>query len=99
MHTPQTHKDQVLRLPPDATILASSSKTPIEVYAVSNRVLGIQGHPEFSKEYIREVTVLRKEQGMIDEWVAKESFESMDGKTPHTDVWGKILKKWIDHEE
>ena len=41
---------QVWELPPGAELLASSEKTNIEIFAVENHVLGIQGHPEFTED-------------------------------------------------
>jgi len=43
---------QVLELPPGAELLASSPKTPIEMYRVGENTLGIQGHPEFNKDVV-----------------------------------------------
>lgn len=48
----QVHRDQVKRLPPQATLVASSTKTAFEVYALGKQVLCFQGHPEFSPEVV-----------------------------------------------
>jgi hypothetical protein len=38
----QTHQDQVLELPPCATLLASSPNCPVEMYAIGDQVLCMQ---------------------------------------------------------
>ncbi|EIE22629.1 class I glutamine amidotransferase-like protein [Coccomyxa subellipsoidea C-169] len=48
----EIHQDCVLELPKDATLLASSPKTRVEVWAYDNHVLCIQGHPEFSRDFM-----------------------------------------------
>lgn len=42
------HQDQVINLPPGAELLAGSSYCPVAMYEIEGRVLGIQGHPEFT---------------------------------------------------
>ena len=44
-------QDQVHVLPPDATILASTARCPVGIFQVGQRMLGVQAHPEFSKDY------------------------------------------------
>ena len=42
-----SHQDQVLDLPDGATLLASAPTCPIAAYTVGDRVICVQGHPEF----------------------------------------------------
>ena len=50
----EVHQDQVLKLPPMATLLAFSCHCPYEIYGIDELVLCIQGHPEFSKDVVEE---------------------------------------------
>ena len=66
-------QDQVQQLPDDSTILASSEKCPIGLFRVGERMLGIQGHPEFTKAYskaLMEVRIERIGKPIIDEGIA-----------------------------
>lgn len=56
-----SHQDQVTVLPPGAETLAGDAHCPIQMYAVSNGVLCIQGHPEFSPPYAQAHLKLRRE--------------------------------------
>ncbi|PSC69199.1 glutamine amidotransferase isoform A [Micractinium conductrix] len=47
------HQDQVLEVPPGATLLASSERCPVEMFSVGGHVLCIQGHPEFDSDVVR----------------------------------------------
>lgn len=53
------HQDQVLEVPPGATLLASSERCPVEMYAVGDHVLCIQGHPEFDREVVEQLAAPR----------------------------------------
>lgn len=48
----QVHRDQVSEVPPGAEVLASSERTGIEMYAIGDHVLAIQGHPEFYDDVV-----------------------------------------------
>jgi GMP synthase-like glutamine amidotransferase len=45
-----SHQDQVLELPDGAELLASAPTCPIAGYTIGERVLSVQGHPEFGPE-------------------------------------------------
>lgn len=53
-------QDQVLDLPPGAQVLAGNSHCPVGIFRVG-RMLGIQGHPEFTPAYADALLNLRRE--------------------------------------
>lgn len=58
---PVSHQDQIVELPKDATVLASSSFTPYAVLEYpQRRAISFQGHPEFSPEYATALIDLRR---------------------------------------
>lgn len=68
-------EDQVQKLPPNSTILASSMDCPIGMFRVGTNMLGIQGHPEFTKEFDRAVVEDRREK--IGGEKVKKALESL----------------------
>lgn len=50
----ELHQDVVTKLPPGAVPLASSDHTAYEAFSLGRRTLGVQGHPEFDADGIRE---------------------------------------------
>ncbi len=48
-----SHKDQVVSLPEEATVIAESDFCPYFVVQWNNHFLSIQGHPEWSTDYSR----------------------------------------------
>ncbi len=45
-----SHQDQVVKMPEDSKLIASSDFCPIAGFQTGN-ILALQGHPEFSKDY------------------------------------------------
>lgn len=46
-----SHGDSVLQLPPDSTLLASSSTCTNEIFLVGSTLIACQSHPEFDYDY------------------------------------------------
>lgn len=56
-----SHEDQVVTLPPDARLLATSGYCPNAMFALGERVVGIQAHPEFTAPLSHRLIGLREE--------------------------------------
>ncbi|NMH64156.1 glutamine amidotransferase-related protein [Shewanella salipaludis] len=55
-----SHQDQVSVLPAAAQVLAASDFCPFYMVQIDAHFLGIQGHPEFSKAYSRDLMEARR---------------------------------------
>ncbi|WP_116472848.1 glutamine amidotransferase-related protein [Zobellella maritima] len=55
-----SHQDQVLSLPERARVLAGSDFCPNAAFTLDDRVIGVQGHPEFTPAYSRFLIEQRK---------------------------------------
>ncbi len=60
LHLVVSHQDQVTKLPPGAERLAGSAFCPIAMYRIADHVFAMQAHPEFSREYSRELMEVRR---------------------------------------
>ena len=58
---PVCHQDQVTALPPGAMRLARNSHCENFIVRFTDRILGVQGHPEFSVEFIRKLVEWRRD--------------------------------------
>ena len=56
-----THVESVLALPPGANLLASSDTDPHQAFAVGTSAWGVQFHPEFDAQVIREYIQARSD--------------------------------------
>lgn len=81
-------QDQILELPPDAQILGGNEMCPVGVIQVGKNMLGIQGHPEFSKEYDRFLMEMRVTRMGKD--VVEKGVESLEKKV---DV--ELMRGWF----
>ena len=70
-----SHQDQVLALPPGATLLASNAHCPVAAYALGQQVLCVQPHPEFDAAYA--AFLLDKRRSQMDEAVYQERLSSL----------------------
>ncbi|KAK9809562.1 hypothetical protein WJX73_001869 [Symbiochloris irregularis] len=77
----ESHQDQIFEMPPGATLFASSAKTPIEIWGLGSTVLGIQGHPEFSTQFMRDLIAWRLEHRTATPDQAKGAIAELD-QTP-----------------
>ena len=68
-------QDQVVKLPPHATVLASTPDCPVAMLQVGDTMLGIQAHPEFGKPYEAALINIRIEK--IGEQKAQKALESL----------------------
>lgn len=90
----QVHRDHVASVPEGAEILASTSKTGIQVFRIKNQVLGIQGHPEFFNDIVADLVKRREKAGIISQ---KLGFEALDSlvNDPDRAHWVKWLRKFL----
>lgn len=58
-----SHRDQVVRLPEHGVLLGESDHCPVAMFRVGEKMLGIQGHPEFSAAYTE--ALIRGRTGLI----------------------------------
>lgn len=71
------HQDQVVDLPSGFNTLASNDFCPHSMISDNDVMLGIQGHPEFSKEYCAYRAEARRE--LIGENKYQETLELLEG--------------------
>jgi GMP synthase-like glutamine amidotransferase len=74
-----SHQDQVLALPPGATLLATQPDCPVAAYALGDQVFCIQPHPEFTPEV--SAFLLDKRRALMGEPLYEQSMASLS--EPH----------------
>ncbi|MFQ5419816.1 MAG: GMP synthase, partial [Anaerolineae bacterium] len=55
------HQDQVVKLPPGAERLGGDEFCPNTMFTIGDQVLGIQGHPEFTSDFMTAVIASRQD--------------------------------------
>ena len=82
-------QDQVIRMPGLSAVHASSTVCPIGMFTVGSNMLGIQGHPEYSKNYDKALLLDRRKR--IGEAKVSSALESM-----WRNVDQLLLGRWIN---
>ena len=83
-------QDQVQELPPDSRVLAQAPDCPVGMFTVGHTMLGIQAHPEFSKDYVS--AIIQDREQRIGEAKTRSGLESLNQAT-HTPT----LARWISN--
>lgn len=69
-------QDQVVALPASSTCLGSTEICPVAMFSVADHMLGIQGHPEFSRDFLRSLIEDRTQ--LIGANTSSIALESLD---------------------
>lgn len=82
------HQDQVTRLPPGAEHLGGNTFCPNIFFTIGEQVLGIQGHPEFTRAIMEQLIA-----GLpgVEVKVLAEAARSLDEGPPDN----RLLAQWI----
>ncbi len=83
------HQDQVVKLPPEAELLGGNTFCPIALYEIDNRVLGIQGHPEFSASIMQDLLPMAEKE--LEPPMYEASVRSLGSGTPDN----QLVAQWI----
>eukprot|EP01084_Bolivina_argentea_P021320 39597_1 len=100
----QAHNDVVFKLPEEitnngnASILAYSQYTDIEMYHIGQYILGVQGHPEFTTEYLSNAIVENQKYMRLTDNELQRILETMKLNEPSLNEWQCMLKAWLRFE-
>ena len=83
-----SHQDQVTELPPGAERIAGSAFCPIAMYRVGEHVFAMQAHPEFTRQYSRELMDVRR--GLIGDERVEPGMASLA-----KDVDAAAVARWM----
>ncbi|KAK4424293.1 Gamma-glutamyl peptidase 5 [Sesamum alatum] len=91
----ECHRDEVRELPPEAEILGWSNKTRVEMFTYGNHIMGIQGHPEYTKDILFHLIDRLSNNSLIEESLAKESKLKLESVEPDRDEWKKLCTSFL----
>ncbi|MCW5605758.1 MAG: type 1 glutamine amidotransferase, partial [Burkholderiales bacterium] len=84
------HQDQVIQVPPDAAVIASSEFCPVAGLDYGGRALSFQPHPEFADAFVRDLVASRREFS-IPAPVADIALASIGGPTDREMLGRRII--------
>lgn len=83
-------QDQIQFLPKNSKVLAQSPMCPVGIIRIGNKMLGIQGHPEFSAVYVKSLMLDRANR--IGEQTVKTGIESLN-----IPMQSRVVAQWINN--
>ncbi|XP_008794061.2 gamma-glutamyl peptidase 5-like [Phoenix dactylifera] len=91
----ECHRDEVWELPPLAEVMAWSEKTGIEMFRYGDHIMGIQGHPEYTKEILLHLIDRLLQRNLIQICHAEAAKASLDAREPEREAWKRLCKSFL----
>lgn len=91
----ECHRDEVRELPPEAEVIAWSEKTGVEMFRYGDHMMGIQGHPEYTKDILLHLIDRLMQRGFIAESYGDELKEKLGKVEPDKDALKKLCTSFL----
>ncbi|KAH9881914.1 hypothetical protein J1614_001085 [Plenodomus biglobosus] len=93
----QMHRDALPTYPPTVTPLAHSPRCSTQAMYTPNRLLSVQGHPEFNEEIVKYLVEMRHAQGLFGDEEAGDALERV-GRAHDGGVVGRAFLRFLLEE-
>lgn len=91
----ECHQDEVRELPPEAEVIAWSEKTGVEMFRYGDHMMGIQGHPEYTKDILIHLIDRLMQLSFIEDSYADELKANLGKVEPDKDAWKKLCTSFL----
>ncbi|EXC04635.1 hypothetical protein L484_008566 [Morus notabilis] len=91
----ECHQDEVWEVPLGANVIGYSDKTGVEMFAIENHILGIQGHPEYTKDILDNLIDRLLNNGSIERGFAENAKIVLKITEPDKKCWEKICRNFL----
>lgn len=91
----ECHRDEVRELPHKAEVIGWSDKTGIEMFRYGDHLMGIQGHPEYTKDILLHLIDRLLQREMITESYAEEAKARVGAHEPDREAWKKLCTSFL----
>ncbi|XP_009767796.1 gamma-glutamyl peptidase 5 [Nicotiana tabacum] len=95
MQVIECHRDEIRELPPKAEVMAWSNKTGIEMFRYGDHIMGIQGHPEYTKDILLHLIDRLLQRNLIEESIADVAKAKVEGREPDREAWKKLCVSFL----
>lgn len=91
IHLPEVHRDVVYEVPENFINLGSTGKCPVEGLYKKNRVLTLQGHPEFSTEVDLMILSHMQKNGLL----SSEEYDELEKRSWQSKNQGLLVANYL----
>lgn len=92
----QMHRDVVYDYPPEVEQLAYSPRCDVQGMYIKNRLITVQGHPEFTHEIVDELLRARHDSGVFDDGMYEDGMDRVGKKHDGVVVSKAFIKFLMD---
>nr|DAD27525.1 TPA_asm: hypothetical protein HUJ06_028993 [Nelumbo nucifera] len=86
---------QVWEVPVGAEVIAFSDKTGVEMFIHGDHILGIQGHPEYTKDILCYLINRLVDNNIIEKLYADDVKSTLEIFEPDRKIWEKICRSFL----
>ncbi|GAV77696.1 GATase domain-containing protein [Cephalotus follicularis] len=91
----ECHQDEVWEVPSGAEVIAFSDKTGVEMFSIGDHILGIQGHPEYTKDILYNLIDRLLNNDCIKSDFADSAKFGLEIAEPDRKCWEKICRNFL----
>ncbi|CBI36588.3 hypothetical protein VitviT2T_016953 [Vitis vinifera] len=91
----ECHQDEVWEVPLGAEVIAFSDKTGVEMFTIGDHIMGIQGHPEYTKDILCNLIDRLLNNDAIERGFAEEAKLTLQMAEPDRKCWEKICRTFL----
>ncbi|KAH7861448.1 hypothetical protein Vadar_026287 [Vaccinium darrowii] len=91
----ECHQDEVWEVPMGAEVIAFSDKTGVEMFTIGDHILGIQGHPEYTKDILNNLIDRLLNSSCIEKGFADDAKSKLQIAEPDRKCWERICKMFL----
>ncbi|XP_078443671.1 gamma-glutamyl peptidase 3-like [Wolffia australiana] len=89
------HQDEVWELPGGARVIASSDHTTVEAFSLGDHLLGIQGHPEYTKDILFSLVDRLAGQNLLESEFVEGVKANIEAAEPDRMFWLSVCKNFL----
>ncbi|XP_057968047.1 gamma-glutamyl peptidase 5-like [Malania oleifera] len=91
----ECHQDEVWEVPMGAEVVAFSDKTGVEMFTLGDHILGIQGHPEYTKDILCNLIDRLLSNGSIERGFMEDAKSRLQKAEPDRKCWQKVCRRFL----
>ncbi|KAK9213521.1 hypothetical protein WN943_002909 [Citrus x changshan-huyou] len=91
----ECHRDEVWKVPIGAAVIGFSDKTGVEMFTIGDHILGIQGHPEYTKDILYNLIDRLLNNNSIEREFAENAKFGLEIAEPDRKCWEKICRNFL----
>lgn len=91
----ECHQDEVWEVPLGAEVIAFSDKTGVEMFSIGEHILGIQGHPEYTKDILCNLIDRLSINNSIEMGFAEDAKSRLKLAEPDRKCWERICRNFL----